>query len=415
MDINKLKTSHDSFIIGSSLILHKFSTIEKELEVKKKSQAYLEALNSNKFNIETIVGFIKKIFTIMTQNMPFLLSKNDKLFSLTETRHGKTIRITLLSGIDFQQGYNNISEQDKQLVWKYLKYIYVSSVDLVCNGRDFVELEKLREEINKEYKDKEIVEDDIVREYMKLFPDNKLVVETKTKEKTLNVYEGVGNNDTVFSVEQAISGPKLLPDQVEATNGVGSLLKLIGIDKMLNMDDLAEQLRNIKPEEIKEAIANIKGMLGKNLDEGTSQIIEEMLENISEELHKKDNTKTNDAYSDIMKVADTVAKNIIPKFNNKNVDPEKIIQSTQNLTNNFNVGGNNPLSMLSGIMNKQMEMAKNLKNNNPKANKKIHTDMMKEYKNMMKGMGANGVNMDILNNMPGMNNSDSSKKSKKKK
>ena len=157
---------------------------------------------------------------------------------------------------------------------------------------------------------------------------------------------------------------------------------MLGVDKMLNMEELSKQLKNINKSEIDEATANIKNLLGSNVDENTSDMIGNILNDITDQLKASD-LSNGDPIQNIISIAERVAQNTLPKIDKNKVDIKKVFESTQNLANNYkdkdgkplmaNFGnGVNPLDILSSLMQNP---------NNPP-----NKDQMKMAQEMMKSL-----------------------------
>ena len=395
MSTNILQKSYDSFIMSSSLILQTIVLhVKEELDVKKNALVFLEAINKKQLEVSKVGDIIKKVFMIVSNNINYLKNKDVRLFDIKEKRNGIDVTVTLLPGINLYEAFLNLEKPKRKKMWKYVKGIYIASLDMISfiqNGNIDENIKIITDNFKSE-----VSETYIKQEYDTIFKNKD---KNDLKKEEFNVFTGVGENNNNYSVEEMNSGPELLPDQqAPPDSGIGLILEATGLNKMINLDDLAEQLKNITPEEIKEATDSIKKLLGKNLDEKTAQVIDDMINDVTQELteNKKENLKDGKGgLSTIGKIAETVAKKVMPKINSKNLDPQKIIESTQNLTNIYkdqmSKSGNNgpdPMAMLSSFLGNQMKMAENLKNNNGNKNAKIKEDMMKQYKNMMKDMNV---------------------------
>jgi len=168
-----------------------------------------------------------------------------------------------------------------------------------------------------------------------------------------NPYFGVGTNNN-FGVEQ-IGLQNFNEDNGEASNGLTSMLSMTGIGKMLNIDELKDQLKNMTKEDIEEATANINNMLGNNMDDNTNNLISSMLTNISQEL-QNDDMDSNDPLGGILKIAEKVATKMKPKMDSGEFDMDKLINSTKNLAGQIGDkdmfdGNINPFDIVNKMMN----------------------------------------------------------------
>ena len=112
------------------------------------------------------------------------------------------------------------------------------------------------------------------------------------------------------------------------------------LSKMIDMKKFSEDIKNINTDDIKEATNNIKNLLGGNSDEKTSNLISDMLDDITKELQTND-LNDGDPFQNIMKVAEKVAQKIKPKVEKDNIDLSNLMNSTSN----------NPMNILNKMMN----------------------------------------------------------------
>lgn len=241
--------------------------------------------------------------------------------------------------------------------------------------------------------------------------------ETSQEPKHLdfNPYVGVGTNDGNYGVNELYSATPNLKDDKPTAPGISSVLSMLGVDKMINMDELSQQLKNMKKEDIDNATNNIRSLLGNNIDENTSALINDMLTGITTELNNK-NVGNGDPLQNIMKIAESVATKIQPRMENQNFDMSKLLNSTQTLADQCKddsgkplfSGNTNPFAMLNqltGLMKNNQEMSED--------------QYIQNCNNMLKNMGFEGVdveNMDLGNITNQLKNKMSKKipKSKKK-
>lgn len=392
MEVQSLQKFYDLFIVGTLLILNSIinDTDSQNQQVKKNSQVFYEAIDNKQLDVTKFGDLIRKVFTFLSKNIRYLKRKDPKLFTLKELKENREVKITILPGIDLEEAYKNFNDELKNNLWKYLKVIYFASMKMIysVNGNIDESTVKFSESIQKEISEKEIFD-----EFYTKIPNSKLF----KKNETFNPFVGVGENlNGNYGIDELKSGPELLEGQTAP--GIGGMAQLLGFDKMFNLDQLADQLKNIDPKEIDEATENIKQLLGGNVDEGTSEMINMMLHDITDELRKDKMSENGNPINNILKIAENVAQNMMPKLDPKKMDMSKIWQSTQNLAKNYTNqngeklfnGENNPLSMLTGIMEKQMNM---VKNNNGQVNKNTQGDMMKDYQDIMNKMGMGNVNL----------------------
>lgn len=148
------------------------------------------------------------------------------------------------------------------------------------------------------------------------------------KKLEFNPYEGIGGSaDGGYSVEEMFTNMDCLQKEETSSGfGLGSIGKMLGVDNMINMDELTNQLNSMTEKDIDETTESIQKALGNN-DPKTAGLLSDMLNSLKAELVKEidpnnpNNSSSNSNPLDtIMRVANTVAKTIKPKMQQENVD-----------------------------------------------------------------------------------------------
>jgi len=188
------------------------------------------------------------------------------------------------------------------------------------------------------------------------------------KQLTFNPYVGIGG-DTNGELTASDMFSAKFPEEAQQKPGLGSIASMIGIDKVLNLKQLTEQLKNMSKDDIDEATNSIKTLLGSNIDEKTSDLLSDMLCNISDEL-KNDTMSSGNPLDNIVKIAESVAGKMRPKIDKNNIDVGALWNSTQNLAekckdengNNLFANGMNPFDMMNKMINSKMGNPKSAEN-----------------------------------------------------
>jgi hypothetical protein len=336
----------------------------------------------------------KVIFKINT-----ILSKyNQQIDNGDETIFSQPI--LLLPEIDLSVLWPSLIKGQKSKIFTYLKIIKLES-NLLVNFKEPVESPVVPE----------------TSQTTSLVPvENKNPVE----QPDFNPYVGIGNNDSAYGVNEMFSATPTFQEDKPSGPGIETIANLIGIDKMINMSELTEQLKNMNKDEIENATNSIKQLLGSNVDNSTSNLISDMLTSISDEL-KKSNLKSDNPISNIVKIAETVAGKMKPKMEEQNIDITQLFNSTQSLAQQCKDDKGNPL------FNEQMNpfsllnqlTAGNLFNKNG-----TQEEYMQQCNTMLQNMGLKNIDLGNINNLQqqlqgGMNNKNNknngSGKRKKKK
>ena len=381
VDMPKKGTMTDSEY-KSVLIQTSVTKIRDNLEkLQSSSRNFLDSILKGDVTIDGVSGMIKKIFTAVSGNYELLRDKSPKLFQLKVTKinkitkeDDKEVTVTIIPGLDMIYSWYCLLDNDRDNLWFYIENMFISGTKMIhlvneTNTNSFDT--KILKEINYAR---------IKKDFMTAFPEQEIEVVNIMNLDVDPFLLGVGSNDNEdFGVDNMIASTQDIKNEVTSP-GISSMAKMLGVDKMLNMEELSKQLKNINKSEIDEATANIKNLLGSNVDENTSDMIGNILNDITDQLKASD-LSNGDPIQNIISIAERVAQNTLPKIDKNKVDIKKVFESTQNLANNYkdkdgkpfmaNFGnGANPLDILSSLM----------QNPNSPPNK----DQMKMAQEMMK-------------------------------
>lgn len=275
-----------------------------------------------------------------------LISKNEQKL---QEKDESLFMSDIIPIINFKTIWPNLTSAQKNKCWTYLQILYLNSGLLVNN--------------------------------IKKSNDIKLTVDGVEHE--FDPFVGVGSN-IEYSVTDIMEGPKNLPEDETNNPGIGSIIKLFGFDKMLDLDKLTEQIINMTDEEIIEQTENIKQLFGEHLDEKTNAFLNDLLLDIRDELKNEDIKKGD--FDVIGRVASRVAEKSKHKTNG--VDINHFLNSTQHLSSKLGMDGFNPMSILSKVniqdkkslesLIKNPEALQNLINEAKEENERMKTMSNKE-------------------------------------
>lgn len=390
-----MQENHDLFIASLMLLL---DILESKTNYANASKL-LKELNESKIDIDRKSSIIKKVFMLVDIYYDLLKSQDKKLFNLYTKQNNKIVKVTVIPSIDVGAVWDKLEDDDQNKIWEYLKYMYISSsymVNASGNDNDVVNINKANElNLTLIGNEKEIYD-----QFWKKFPNNTLV----TKMIGFNPFIGVGENKENYGVNDLLSGPKLLPDQTSP--GIDGVTKLLGIDKILNLEDLSKQLKNITKEQIDQAKNSIRSLLG-DVDENTSEMIDLMLNDITDELKKEDISKGH-PINNLVKIAECVAHRMMPKIDPKKVDMNKVWNSTKNIASKcydkdgkpiFD-GPNNPLSIVTTLMEKQMnQMQQKTMQTKQSGNVMTEEEYTKECQNILQQIGLPNISAEQIKNL----------------
>lgn len=332
-----------------------------------------------------------RYLNIMRDHQEKLNNRDESIFSQ---------KLNIFPKIDMSVYWNKFTTGQKNKMWTYLQILYVQS-ELVLNFKESSEPSSDKNKIIKsmisdvdKYTDTNNDQQTNLQNNLQNNLQTNLQISLQANQQInkldFNPYIGIGNTNIEYNVNDILSGPESFPDaQQLSTPGLGSIAGMVGLDKMLNLNELSEQLKNMNKEDIDAATDNIKGLLGGNIDEGTSSLISDMLHNIKDEL-KKDDIASGNPMDTIIKIAETVAEKMKPRIDSEGIDMNKLLTSTQNLTNNCKDSegnsmfsqGMNPFNLLGKLVNQSGELNEE--------------DCMKQCNDMLKNMGLDGVDLNGL-------------------
>lgn len=285
-------------------------------------------------NFATVVY---KIGTLLKNNVQMINDKNQELFNDT---------FIVLPNFDLKPLWPKLKTGQKNKVWIYLSILQIES--------DLIITQASNEKVT-------VKEETVKEENVKINDDNDLI--------KFDPFEGIGSNDTnVAELYESIS----LMDEEEGGPGIESVMKMLGVDKMIDIKGITEQIRTMTPESIKENMDKLQEVLGDDMDKDTYEIVETMLFGMNKGLQNQDN---------LIKALEETSKTMEPIMKEKKFDPQKLIKAASAaMETQKNPDGSsipNPMAMLSNFFN-------------PGTSKK---QMLQQAQNMLGQMGMGNVDM----------------------
>ena len=260
---------------------------------------------------------IFRLYNLLKKNENDINNKNENIFNNT---------FVILPGIDISEYWSKLIKGQKEKIWTYLTILLLET-DLLVNSDKEKPLEMKQEPVLE-------IESSIPPSQKKL---------------EFDPFVGVGSNDnTGFSVDQMFSSVPTMEEDKPDGPGIETIASIIGIDKMINMEELSNQLKNMKEDDIENATKSIKEYLGTNVDEKTTNLISDMLTSIKEEMNKGD-IKNGNPLKTIMSIAETVAGKMRPSVENNGIDMAQLLNTTQAFANQCKDKDGKP--MFDGKMN----------------------------------------------------------------
>lgn len=237
-------------------------------------------------------------------------------------------KFSIIPGINLSNIWNFISDELKTRTWNYLQLLYI-----------YAELIIQEPGTNNEN----------VQTMFLSMMQNSHTNNTDSKSNDdldkFNPYEGVGENNVDFSVDDLLTGS--LPEEKSSSNfdlskfmnGNNSmfnpqmLAQMVGLGNNIDMTNLNSYFTQISPEAIEQAKQSIKSILDTQND-NTSKLFSGMLDNITSELSNIDLTQGN-PMENLFKIAHNVADKIKSSDETESLNFNDLLNTTQKLTQNL--------------------------------------------------------------------------------
>ena len=346
----------EKFLATFEKFIKEIYKVNKTKDIEKILKAF------SKFDVTKLS---KKYFLNMEKYSEKILEMDDSMF---------TTSIILLPGIDLSKIWTTLNSDKKQRFFVYIKMLYILSEVLLKENEQHVHNQEDTSSISHT--------DD----------------SNNNSSSTFDPYEGVGD-DTGYDVETMFNNVKKYDQSGKPS--FENIAELVGLDKMLDLEDLTNQLKNMDGDAIDEATKNIQGMMGGNMDDKTMSAITGMLGSISNELKTVD-MKSGNIFENLSSIANVVADKMKPQIDSGEIDVKNLWQSTRSLAskcqeNDGNTSGVNPMEILSSMVDSQMGP---LEDNSNKISENVNEDLNNisddEYKQILDGMGLGHVDVSTL-------------------
>lgn len=245
------------------------------------------------FNNLDIAKLIFRTYHQLKDNITKLNNKDETLFQQP---------FIMLPDVDVAVIWQKLIKGQKDKVWTYLNILQIES-EFLMNPQTPQTLQTQTTELP--------------------------IVAEEKKPLEFNPYVGIGEaNNKEYGVAEMYSALPTLDDDKPSGPGIEAIANMIGINKLINIEELTNQLKNMKKEDIENATNSIKGLLGNNVDEKTSDLISSMLTNISDEMKNNEMGEGN-PLKKILSIAESVAGKMKPQIEKDNIDVSQLINSTQ--------------------------------------------------------------------------------------
>lgn len=328
------------------------------------------------FNQLDMSKVIMRTHYLLENNKEFITNKDPQLFDK---------KFCILPGIDLSQFWFQLTKPQRKKGWTYINMLVLLSDLLVnaygCTNSTPVPTSNYNQENTEQTVSTESCsgEDDGNCSAEKinitqLSTDTTQVSSAESSEvassenftlDNFNPYIGVGQNlqGGVYSVDDLFAGQKFEPAEFSGFD-MESIAGMLGLDKHINFKEMGEKFKNMTKEEIDMATSSMKSLLGDKIDANTSQMLENIFTNISEELKSSD-VNAGDPFKNMISIAKKVSNKI--DVNNMNdADMRNIMRSAQNLAQQTRTSQGKPMfdpnqaqlfeSVLSNSSNEEQQM-----------------------------------------------------------
>lgn len=253
-------------------------------------------LNDNEYDQGRI---IKKIYKVLTQQMDKFYPNPSKELFVQKNQEGAII--TIIPGLDVSLVINMMNDQEMNNLWDYMYVMYISAVSLISltnehkKGKVFEIIPQMRERV---------VKSGVLHR----------------GDKMMNPFFGLMSeaSESAYNVETMFSSV----DEMQSPNGdmMDELLKMSGVEKLVDVEQLNSQLKNVKQEDIDEATRSITKLLGAEGDKDVTEVCNTLVGGIVEDLKENSNKGVQGMFETAKKVSEKYGKNIARDKMGKTVD-----------------------------------------------------------------------------------------------
>lgn len=193
-------------------------------------------ITQNKTNSVDQVKIIKKCFYVLKDNLDLIKSKSDNLFRV-RNEEGKIT--TIIPGVNINLLYEFLDEAEQKVLWTNIYTIFISSVTMVyANTPESRHKSDIKEMV--EYCRKDIASSSSIG----------------------NVFMGLCTNNGEINMDSLMSNDIIIPGTEANTGLLGSL----GVDKLMNLNNLSEEIKKFSDDDVNETVNTLGDLLGNDAD-----------------------------------------------------------------------------------------------------------------------------------------------------
>jgi len=273
-------------------------------------------------------------------------------------KKGETV--TIIPGLDLGLVVKSLNEDELKILWGHFYMMYISSVNMIAEINNHKKEGKIWEILPK-------LRDKVIKSGLIIGKDK----------KSFNPFIGLYQMQETgeYDVNKMFTNVEELKTGQSAGMTMEDIFKMTGVDKLVDVGQLNDQLKNCKQEDIDDATENITKLLGAEKDGDVKDVCHTLVTEIVSDL------KTNGLTS-MFDTAKSVSQRV-----GKTMDKNKM-RKTANQLNEFMSHGEEKLK---GLKNEKGE----------NIGSKIF-DSLKIPLQLAQSMGSNSTNPEQMPNMPNL-------------
>jgi hypothetical protein len=294
---------------------------------------------------------IKKVYKVLTSNLDKFFPNAD--ISLFQIKNDNGEVVTIIPGLDINLIIKNkqITEDDMKQIWGNLYMMYISSANMISSINENKKNEQVKEIIPKMRE--KVVEMGLVQ-----------------NGGFFNPFIGLNVETGEYDVQKMFSNVEI-KNPTEGSS-MEDMLKMTGVEKLFNVDELRKQLKDIKEEDMAEATKNITKLIGAEGDKDVNEICDDLVKNVVQDL-QNDTGSTINIFDIAKSVADRVGNNMKRDKFNKTADHfNKFMNNSQNNLKDLKDENGNPIGeKLMNSLNIPLQLAKMMGQQKPQNNQQF--------------------------------------------
>ena len=289
-------------VVSTVMLMKKVSTANEEKIPENKKGSHKKLLETceqilnqyknteNKTDVDQ-VKIIKKVFNVLKDNMELLKNKDVKLFEI-RTQENKIW--TIIPGLNISLNVEYLTEEETNELWDNLYSMFISVVKMIYMNTD-----KARHK-------KEVLD-------MVVYCEKELI----TKNKILNnFFLGLNRDQTNdVSMDDLMSKNVIIP----GTDAQAGLLGSLGIDKLMDVDNLSAEIKKFNENDVNETINTLTSLLGGDSD--VKDVCSTMVKSVLDDI------KSNGIQNMF-----SIAERVSSKIGNQ-IDSKKMEKTAENMNN----------------------------------------------------------------------------------